>query len=263
MVFTFPQNFDQAFVMIVPFLTLVVGLIYLIFPGRILGFCGVRAIEGRPEAIGEGRSSYAGIVIACGAGCLFLQEPIALQPGLNLMLAFAWLIAGFGIMTQGLVDDGLDLRVFGRMLFCLVVGSVALQTAELLEVRFQMPRYSVDWVFSAVALMTAGLGLVSLLIPNVALRILRLEPQPEFPYAKGEPRGVLAGFYLSLGATYLLVAQAQLFLGLVLGAAWLFTGIGRMLSIVADKGFTGYNLAAAAFELGVGVILLALVLGIV
>jgi len=263
MVFTLPQNLDQAFVMIVPFLTLVIGLAYLVFPRHILDFCGVQAIKDKPEAIGEGRSSYAGIITACGAGCLFLQEPLALQPGLNLMLAFAWLIAGFGIMTQGLVDDGLDLRVFGRMLFCLVIGSIALETAELLEVRLQMPRYFVDWVFSGVALMTAGLGIISLLMPNIALRILRLEPRPEFAYAKGEPRGVLAGFYLSLGATYLLVPQAQLFLGLVMGAAWLFTGIGRIISILADEGATGYNFAAAAFELGVGGLLLALVLGVI
>lgn len=263
MVFTFPQNADQLFIMIVPFLTLLIGLCYLVFPRKLLGFCGVQAIAGRPEAIGEGRSSYAGIMIACGAGCLFLQEPLALQPGLNLMLAFAWLISGFGIMIQGLVDDGLDLRVFGRMLFCLIAGSVVLQTAGLLEIRPQMPRYSADWVFFCVALMTALLGLISLFMPKTALRILKLEPQPDFPYAKGEPRGVLAGFYVSLGAIYLLTPQSQLFLGLVLGGAWLFTGLGRLVSIVFDKGATPYNFAAAAFEIFIGVLLLSIILGFI
>lgn len=263
MVFTLPQNFDQAFVMFVPFITLLVGLVYFLFPRKVLGFCGVEAVEGKPHAIGEGRSSYAGILIACGAGCLFLQEPLALQPGLNLMLAFAWLIAGFGIMIQGLVDDGLDFRVFGRMLASLILGSVALQTAELLEVNPQMPRFAVDWVFFMVALLTAGLGLVSLLTPKIALGILKLKPQETFPYAKGEPRGVLAGFYLSLGATYLLVPQAQLFLGFVLGAAWLLTGIGRLVSIFVDRGATLYNFAGMVFEAGIGFLLIGLLLGII
>jgi hypothetical protein len=263
MVFTFPQTPDQAFVMLVPFVTLIIGVLYFLFPRRILHFCGVEAVDGKPHAIGEGRSSYAGILIACGAGCLFLQEPLALQPGLNLMLAFAWLIAGFGIMIQGLVDDGLDFRVFGRMLLSFILGSVALQTAELLAINPQMPRFGSDWVFATVAVLTAGLGLISLFMPKIALKILKLKPQETFPYAIGEPRGVLAGFYLSLGMIYLLIPQAQLFLGFVLAGAWLFTGIGRFISIFVDRGATLYNFAGVIFEVGIGCLLLALLFGVI
>lgn len=263
MVFTFPQTLDQAFVMLVPFLTLMIGALYFLLPRRVLHFCGVEAVEGKPHAIGEGRSSYAGILIACGAGCLFLQEPLALQPGLNLMLAFAWLIAGFGIMTQGLVDDGLDFRVFGRMLFALIMGSIALQTAELLEINPKIPGFLADWIFSAIAALTAGLGVISLVMPNTALKILKLKPREIFPYAKGEPRGVLAGFYLSLGGIYLLIPQTQLFLGLVLAGAWLFTGIGRFVSIFADRGMTLYNFAGVIFEVGIGCLLLAPLFGVI
>lgn len=263
MVFTFPQTFDQAFIMLVPFLTLLIGLLYLVLPRKILHFCGVEAVEGKPHAIGEGRSSYAGILIACGAGCLFLQEPLALQPGLNLMLAFAWLIAGFGVMIQGLVDDGLDFRVFGRMLAFLVLGSVALQSAELLEINPQMPQSLTEWIFAGVAILTAVLGLISLFMPKLGLRILKLKPQEAFPYAKGETRGILAGFYLSLGATYMLLPQAQLFVGLVLGAAWILTGIGRFISIILDRGATLYNFAGVVFEFSIGGLLLMLIFGII
>lgn len=263
MVFTFPQTFDEAFVMFVPFITLLVGLAYLVFPRKVLNFCGVEAVEGKPHTIGEGRSSYAGILIAAGAGCLFLQEPQALQPGLNLMLAFAWLITGFGIMLQGLIDDGLDFRVFGRMLAAFILGSIALDGAELLSINPQMPRFPLEWVFSAVAVLTAGLGVISLVLPKTGLKILKLQPMEAYPYAKGETRGVLAGFYLSLGLTYLLVPQAQLFLGFVMGAAWLLTGLGRLLSIVVDRGATAYNFAGVVFEAGIGLVLLALVSGII
>lgn len=262
MVFTFPQTLDQAFVMLVPFLTLVIGVVYLLFPQRVLHFCGVEAVDGKPHAIGEGRSSYAGILIACGAGCLFLQEALALQPGLNLMLAFAWLIAGFGIMIQGLVDDGLDFRVFGRMLFALIMGSIALQTAELLNIKLKYPDIAEEWIICLAAFFTFCLGMMSLFLPRLALKILKLQPQDDFFYAVGEPRGVLSGFYISLGASLLVYDITfihWIFLSIILALAWLFTGIGRAASIIVDRGANLYNFLGTIFEIAIGSILLIVI----
>ena len=263
MVFTFPQTLDQAFVMLVPFLTLLVGLLYLIFPKRMLNYCGVEAIDGKPHAMGEGRSSYAGILIACGAGCLFLQEPLALQPGLNLMLAIAWLIAGFGFSLQASFDGGMNARVIGRMVVSLVFAILAWRTVEFFEIDPRMPDYTSEWVFFVVALLTLLLGLISLFLPKLGLRILKLQPKQMFSYAKGETRGVLAGFYISLGLTYLLFPPAQLFIGLILGAAWLLTGIGRFISILFDRGATVYNFSGVIFEAGIGSLLLAQIFGVI
>lgn len=262
MVFTFPQTLDQAFVMLVPFLTLIIGLLLFLFPRRILHFCGVEAIEGKPHAIGEGRSSYAGILIACGAGCLFLQEPALLQPGLSLMLAASWLIAGFGVMIQGLVDDGLDFRVFGRMFLFLTMGSLTLQTAELVGLKVITPETIEVWVVSLIAFFTMCLGLIALFLPKLALKILNLRPKSEYAYAIGESRGILAGFYISLGAAPLIFDVTfiyWLFLSIILGAAWLFTGIGRLVSIVVDKGLSRYNFAGLIFEIGVGGLTFAMI----
>ena len=263
MVFTFPQTLDQAFVMLVPFVTLLLGLLYLIFPKRMLNYCGVEVVTGKPHAIGEGRSSYAGILIACGAGCLFLQEPLALQPGLNLMLAIAWLVAGFGFSMQAAFDDGMNKHVIGRMALSLIFAVLAWRTVEFFEIDPRMPDHISEWVFFVVALLTLLLGLISLFLPKFGLRILKLQPKEMFSYARGETRGVLAGFYISLGLTYLLFPPAQLFIGLILGAAWLLTGIGRFLSIVFDRGATVYNFAAIIFEAGIGGLLLTMIFGVI
>ncbi len=249
--------------MLVPFLTLVTGILYLVFPRQILSFYGVEAVEGKVHAIGEGRSSYAGILIAFGAGCLFLQEPLALQPGLNLMLALAWLAAGLGIMLQATIDGGLNARVISRMVVSFILAAIALRTADFLEIDPQLPRFFSDWVFFAVAGLTVILGLISLVLPKLAFRILKLKPKVAFSYAKGEPRGILAGFNLSLGMCYILLPQGQLFIGLILGGAWLLTGIGRFVSIIVDRGATLYNFAGVVFEIGIGSLLLALILGLV
>lgn len=263
MVFTFPQTLDQAFIMLVPFLTLVMGVLYFLFPKRILNYCGVEAVEGKLHTIGEGRSSYAGILMACGAGCLFLQEPLALQPGLNLMLALAWFITGFGISLQVSIDGAANRHVVARMVVSLILALIAYLSADFLEIDFRLPSYFSDWVFFAVAVLTLVLGLISLLLPGLGLRILKLKPMEIAPFAKGETRGLLAGFYISLGATYLFFPQAQLFIGLVMAGAWLLTGIGRFVSILVDRGATLYNFAAVIFEIGIGSLLLGLVFGII
>lgn len=253
--------------MLVPFLTLLIGVLYLVFPKRILHSSGLEAVEGIPHAIGEGRSSYAGILIACGAGCLFLQEPLALQPGLNLLLAIAWLITGAGFLIQILFDGGRVLSVILKMCFAFFMGVIAYLNAELVKFNFAMPTGAlVEWVIFLVALLTLILGLISLFLPSMGLKILKLKPSSAKPYGKGQTRGVLAGFYIALGFACLFYSDpfiAKQFAAIIMAGAWLLTGIGRFVSIIVDRGATLYNFAAVIFEAGVGSLLLALILGLI
>ena len=266
MVFTLPQTMGQAIVMLVPFLTLVIGMLYLAVPKRILHASGVVAEESKPHAIGEGRSSYAGILIACGAGCLFLQEPLALQPGLNLLLALAWLITGFGLLLQIGFDQGRELSLILKMCFAFILGAIAYWNAELVNFNFALPQGSlVEWMIFLVALLTLVLGLISLFIPRLALKILKLRPSVEKPYGQGQTRGILAGFYIALGAACLFYSDpfiAKQFAAIIMAGAWLLTGFGRFVSIIMDRGATLYNFAAMVFEAGIGGLLLALMLGL-
>lgn len=267
MVFTFPQTIDQMFAMLVPLLTLIIGLLYLVMPKKLLEAFGLEAVEGKPHAIGEGRSSYAGILIAFGAACLFLQEPLALQPGLNLVLALAWWIAALGIVLQVQIDGARGLGVVCKLIFALFMGGVAFLNAELVNLNFALPHGAiVEWVIFLVAGLTLILGLISLLLPAVALKILKLKPNAQKLHVVGEVRGVLAGFYTALGFACLFFNDpfiAKQFASIILAGAWLLTGIGRFISIIVDRGATLYNFAGVIFEVGTGAVLVGLILGLI
>jgi hypothetical protein len=57
----------------------------------------------------------------------------------------------------------------------------------------------------------------------------------------------MAGFYLGLGVSALLLAQPLVYLAL--GASWGFTAFGRLVSMVVDRGFTSFNLASLLLEI--------------
>ncbi len=252
--------------MLVPFVTLLLGLAFLVLPGRVLIYMGLRARPDKREAIGEGRSSFAGPLLAVGLCCLILQEPIALQPGLNFVLALGWSLAAFGRVLQMMFDGGWRKRIQVRFVLAAVLAGIGWTSADVptfycFEVGLTncyAPQSTFEWVLYLTAALTLVLGLISLLLPKLALRILRLEHRMRYPFGVGEPRGTLAGFYTSLGATVLLAPQPLDFVALMLGAAWLLTGAGRALSMVVDRGFTPYNIAGTVFEAGIGIALLGL-----
>lgn len=256
--------------MFVPMVTVLLGLGFLLLPGRILSYMGLRAIHSNPEAIGEGRSSFAGPLLALGLACLLLQDPIALQPGLNFTLALAWTVSAFGRILQMSFDGALRRkRIQMRFLLAAVLAGIAWASAEtptfvcIEHVATHCPLLSGarNGFVLFVALLTFGLGLVAFGWPRLALRILRMEHRIAMPFAVGEPRGTLAGFYLAIGFVVLAYPQPADFVILVLGAAWLLTGVGRVLSIVLERGFTLYHIAGSAFELCLGAIVLAIVFG--
>ena len=268
---TFPDTGHEFLVMIVPILTLFLGLGFLVFPRTIFSFMGLEPRPVNPEAIAEARSSFSGALLAVSLGCLLLQDPIALQPGLNFVLACGWTIAAAGRVLQMLFDNGLRKRVQAR--FILASGMAlaawwvtevpAFRCADPLSEFCNFPSEFHGWVLMAVALLTLGLGLISLFMPDAALSIMRLQTSIKTPFARGETRGTLGGFYCAIGGTYLLLPQPVDFVALVMGAAWVFTGIGRMLSILVDRGWTLYNVFATLFELVIGTLVIGLIFGIV
>ncbi|MDJ0613872.1 MAG: hypothetical protein QNJ29_09345 [Rhizobiaceae bacterium] len=266
MTFQFPTTGEEFMIMLVPLVTLLLGLAFLLVPGRLLSYMGLRARPDKPEAIGEGRSSFAGPLLAVALCCLLLQEPIALQPGLNFVLALGWTFAALGRVLQMVFDGGWRKRIRVRFALAVALAILAWVHADIPTfwcfetglVNCYSPQSTFEWLLYMVALLTLVLGLVALFLPKLALRILRLESRMRYPFGVGEPRGTLAGFYTSLGLTVLLMPQPLDFVALMLGAAWLLTGVGRALSMVVDRGFTPYNIAGMVFELGIGTALLGM-----
>lgn len=251
--------------MAVPFITLLLGLAFLVMPARVFHYMGLRALPDKPEAVGEGRSSFAGPLIAVALSCLLLQ-----QPSLYFLLALSWTLAAFGRVLQMLFDGAsMRKRIHLRFFIAAVLAGLAWYTTETPGftcfevglVNCHAPVTLYEWAVLLVALLTLALGLVALLLPGLALRILRLESRITHRFGRGEPRGTLAGFYTALGATVLLMPQPADFVVLALAGAWLLTGMGRAFSMVVDRGFTPYNISGTVFEIGIGGVLLAMMFG--
>lgn len=256
--------------MLVPMVTVLIGMLFFLAPRQFLNYMGLRAKADCPEAFGEGRSSFAGILLAVGLSCLLLQEPLALQPGLNFVLALGWTLAAVGRILQMVFDGGLRRkRIQSRFLLAATLAFIAWISAEVpqfvcvdgFSLQCGLPEDRLHIIIYSVALLTLILGLVALLTPRTALDIMRLESRVRAPFGVGEPRGSLGGMYTALGATVLMTPQPLSFVALMLGAAWLFTGIGRAVSMLLDRGITLYNLLGTLFEIGAGIAVLGLILG--
>lgn len=123
--------------------------------------------------------------------------------------------------------------------------------------QFYLPASPGEWLAWISALVTILFGLLLLVAPRLSLRVLRLRTADGHPEAVSEARATMAGFYLGIGFSALVFAQP--FLWMALGAGWAFTAFGRLVSILADRGFTAYN----GLSIVVEVLLAALPLGYV
>ncbi|MDZ7599798.1 MAG: DUF4345 family protein [Hoeflea sp.] len=113
-------------------------------------------------------------------------------------------------------------------------------------IEFYWPSSQGEWLAWSSAAVTVAFGLMLLVAPRASLKILRLQTAPDHPEALSEARGTMAGFYLGVGICALLLAQPLIYLAL--GASWAFTALGRIISILSDRGVTGYNLVSVVIE---------------
>ncbi len=111
---------------------------------------------------------------------------------------------------------------------------------------FPWPAAQGEWLAWSSAVVTVAFGIILLFAPLLSFKLLRLQTTPEHPEAVAEARGTMSGFYLGLGLCCILLAQPLLYLAL--GASWLFTAFGRIVSMMSDRGNTLYNWTSLAIE---------------
>ncbi len=126
---------------------------------------------------------------------------------------------------------------------------------------FYLPQTLADWLPAISAMFTLALGLLFFAAPRTALRMILLKPQPDHPEALVVARGRIAGMYLGLGLSALLLQQPLVYL--TLGACWALTGFGRLISILSDDGNTTYNWVLFASEVILALLALLPVFGII
>lgn len=122
------------------------------------------------------------------------------------------------------------------------------------------PASNGEWLAWGSAAFTLLLGLLGMFAPRIMLKIMRLTTLPDRESALAEIRASYGGFRIGTGLACLLL-HPQPLLYLALGAAWIATAFGRLVSMLSDKGLTVVNwlfivvelaLAAAALAYGLG-----------
>ena len=94
------------------------------------------------------------------------------------------------------------------------------------------------------------------------MKTINLRTSEDHPEAVAEMRGPVGGLNFGLGLA-VLVLHPQPLLYLALGSALLFMALGRLLSIIVDRGNTAHNWTSLAFETVMAVLPLAYALGFV
>lgn len=112
---------------------------------------------------------------------------------------------------------------------------------------FYLPASMGEWLAWLSALVTVLLGLAMFLTPRLTLGALRLETKSGYPEAVAEARSTIAGFYLGVGISAMLMDQ--FFLWFALGVCWAIAAFGRIISILSDSGNTLYNWVWVLVEL--------------
>ena len=133
--------------------------------------------------------------------------------------------------------------------------------------------YGVFWLSAAGLLIGAGMGAYGLVSPRWVATLVRLRDDPGAPGGFAEFRGTYGGLFLASHALalILMVAVARevetlggvptlwtaLGASAVCSAMWLGTAIGRAASTLFDGTATKYNQASIAFEIALGLAIMA------
>jgi len=248
-------DFAGRFAHLAAGLTLLLGLGYFIFPLRTLSHLKLEGVERHFEAYGEGRSSFAGFLIAVGALVLMMPGAIAV-----LLLGACWLTAFVGKLLHVLIDGSRRLSVIIRLLIALCLAGFLLIGIEIPDFNLVIPVILTDLLPFISAIITVLFGLMCFLFPTTSLHLMRLRPKDTHPAARGEARGTLAGFYLGIGGAVLLIGGFVP--TLMLGLAWMMTAFGRIIAMLSDKSNNGFNWLSLLLELVLAGLPLSVLLGL-
>ncbi|MEW9805879.1 DUF4345 family protein [Mesorhizobium sp. ZMM04-5] len=130
-----------------------------------------------------------------------------------------------------------------------------------MEFAFPWPTTQGEWLAWVSAAVTVFFGAVLLFAPGLSFRLFRLPANPERPEAYAAARANMAGFYLGLGLSALLLAQPLLYMAL--GFSWLFTAFGRIVSMMSDRGTGLSNWLWLVVDTVLAALALAFALGMV
>ncbi len=114
-------------------------------------------------------------------------------------------------------------------------------------IEFVWPQTNGEWWAWSSALYLVLSGIWLLVAPRWWLSIVGLQTATNHPETLAQLRGPLGGGRIGLGLAVLML-HPQPLLYLALGSMYIFSALGRLLSIIVDKGNTKYNWIALIFD---------------
>lgn len=114
-------------------------------------------------------------------------------------------------------------------------------------IELYFPQSCGEWLVWLVAWGFVLVGLFYLFWPKIAMRMFWTYPQQESASLFAAVRGNMGGVPLGLGLSYLLFAQPFLAVSLFLAAFCAL--VGRLVSFIIDKSFSGFNVIALLIEI--------------
>ena len=103
------------------------------------------------------------------------------------------------------------------------------------------------------AVITIGLGVLGLILPNVAANLVGIEA--ENGLGRSEVRATYGGLFIGLGGCCLWFQSPAMYL--VVGIAWCLAAVARFIAIFIEPEFSHKNIAGIFFEGGLGLLFLS------
>lgn len=97
--FYWPGSMGEWLAFAVAVVTVGFGLLLFLMPRLSFRILRLQPVEGRADAIAEGRATMAGFYLGCGLGCLLLAQPL-----IYLVLGLGWAFTALGRLVSIVLD---------------------------------------------------------------------------------------------------------------------------------------------------------------
>lgn len=232
---------------------ILIGLALLVFPGAIGRFLGLQGRDALPGAIGELRAD-GGFMLGLALATLMFDQPV-LYTALGVALA----VAAFARIISLMSDRAMTVRNVLVLIVQIVLAGASLYyffdvfTPDLqLAVPEDMNARLAFYTYGAIAVV----GLFMTFAPRISSAIAGLEGISDAGYSAVRSAG---GF--AIGAALTAMAAANPMLDLGIGAALAVAVIGRVVTLVFNRGNLAYAALALVIEAAAAALVLSYVMG--
>ena len=119
--FYWPGTIGEWLAFLVALITIGFGVLLFFMPRLSFRILRLKTLDGKPDAIAEGRATMAGFYLGCGLSCILLAQPL-----LYLALGLSWAFTALGRLVSILFDGAGTRFNWLSMIFEVVLAALPL-----------------------------------------------------------------------------------------------------------------------------------------